>query len=73
MTLRQFLDASYTLLVEDAVRLGADLSELMDNLSRWVWKPSLREYEVTPTEEVVSSANDESLAALEKMMLGVSV
>lgn len=72
MTFRSFLDAAYAILVEDALRLGADINEVLDRLSRWVYRPSLVEADpVIVAEAATVAQNEESFAQLGKMMMAV--
>jgi hypothetical protein len=70
MNARDFLDAAYALLAQNTLRLGADLDELLESLKPWV-----RPFREIPPEQIVAPearGNDASLAAFEKMMMGVS-
>lgn len=69
MTLRQFLDAGYALLVEEYQRLGTPLMEALEKLqdmSAHTKKPG----EVV-AESAVISQNEASLRQLQQMMGGV--
>ena len=65
MTLRQFLDAAYALLVEEAQRLGIDLISALETHSKWAARSLLEAVNDT------SIQNQRALAELEKMMSGV--
>ena len=65
MTLRQFLDAAYALLVEEAQRLGIDLISALESHSKWAARSLLEAVNDT------SIQNQRALAELEKMMSGV--
>ena len=65
MTLRQFLDAAYALLVEEAQRLGIDLISALETHPKWAARSLLEAVNDT------SIQNQRALAELEKMMSGV--
>ena len=65
MTLRQFLDAAYALLVEEAQRLGIDLITALETHSKWAARSLLEAVNET------SIQNQRALAELEKLMSGV--
>jgi len=65
MTLRQFLDAAYALLVEEAQRLGIDLISALETHSKWAARSLLEAVNDT------SIQNQRALVELEKMMSGV--
>lgn len=87
MTLNQFLDAAYALLVEEYRRLGANLSEALDRTREYAAGGHNRKQEpVTASgnaREAVTAVpqsgltaeelqNEAALAALEQAMQGVS-
>ena len=59
MTLRQFLDAAYALLVEEAQRLGIDLISALESHSKWAVRSLLEAVNDT------SIQNQRALAELE--------
>ena len=65
MTLRQFLDAAYALLVEEAQRLGIDLISALETHSKWAAQTLLETVNDTAIQ------NQRALAELEKLMSGV--
>jgi len=65
MTLRQFLDAAYALLVEEAQRLGIDLITAMETHSKWAARSLLKAIDETAIQ------NQRALAELENLMRGV--
>ncbi len=70
MTLRQFLDAGYALLVEEYQRLGTPLMEALEKLqpmAAQVRKPD----DVSVSEAVIVSENEASMRKLAQMMGGV--
>jgi hypothetical protein len=84
MTLNQFLDAAYALLVQEHVRIGASLIEALSNTREYAAgfkeeeeeelipaggnTPALRSLPQLTPEEL---ANEQSLAAFEELMGGV--
>ena len=65
MTLRQFLDAAYALLVEEAQRLGIDLISALETHSKWAARSLLEAVNDTAIQ------NQRALAELENLMRGV--
>ena len=86
MTLNQFLDAAYALLVEEYRRLGANLSEALDRTREYAAGGHMKKEPVTASgnaREAITVVpqsgltpeeleNERSLAALEAAMQGVS-
>lgn len=81
MTLREFLDAAYALLVAEYQRLGANLSDAL--LETAFWRDGGKEEEDGPiaaqqrapqraVEDVTAAKNDQSLQMLQQMIAGVS-
>ena len=83
MTLNQYLDAAYALLVEEYRRLGANLSEALDRTREFaagrkveVVTADGRTETVTQPQNTLTPeelANEQALAALESAMSGVGV
>lgn len=82
MTLREFLDAAYALLVAEYQRLGANLSDAL--LETAFWRDGGKEEEEDgpiaaqqrapqrAVEDVTAAQNDQSLQMLQQMIAGVS-
>jgi hypothetical protein len=86
MTLREFLDAAYALLVAEYQRLGANLTDALAETA--MWRDGGKEEEEGPvqpgyerraaeraarsSEEVTAAQNDQALAMLQGMIAGVS-
>jgi hypothetical protein len=82
MTLREFLDAAYVLLVAEYQRLGANLTDALAETALWRDGGKKEEGPVQPAyqrrtaqrseEEVTAAQNDQSLQMLQQMIAGVS-
>lgn len=70
MTLRQFLDAAYALLVEEYQRLGIGLMDAIDKTVQWRAGGD-QEPPPPPSSEEVALQNDAALAQLQTLMAGV--
>jgi len=71
LTFRQFLDVSYTLLVDEFIRQGMDMEQALETSSEWS-AGGKREPEAS-VPDVTAIDNDKSLRQLELMMAGVNV
>jgi len=69
MTLRQFLDAGYTLLIEEYQRLGMSLMEALEKLEPM--RAHVPRADVPVSEAVVVSENEASMRKLVQMMGGL--
>ena len=65
MTLRRFVDAGYTLLVEEYTRLGINLLEAVETVSKFGTG------DAAPVQSRTASQNDQSMQTLMGMMAGV--
>lgn len=81
MTLREFLDAAYALLVAEHQRLGAHLTDALTETATWRDGGSneegpqpAQERRVTQrsNEDVTAAQNDQALAMLQGMLAGAS-
>jgi hypothetical protein len=69
MTLRRFIDAGYTILVEEYQRLGIDLVSALEKVSDLgLTQREVQERAVPPPDRV---DNDQSMKMLTAMMAGV--
>lgn len=70
MTLPRFLDCSFTLLFDEYQRLGHDILTAQEKLSDWA--PGGTEQVQAVRQESASAKNDQALAQLQSVMMGVS-
>jgi hypothetical protein len=66
MTLRQFMDAGYTLLVEEYQRVNVDLLSALEKTQEWAAGGKKDE-----SKTVSKNQNDQAMAALTARMAGV--
>lgn len=79
LTLREFLDAAYVLLVEEGLRMGVPLEGAIDAVKDWRAggiRPAggtAPATQAVPSEAAVVSQNQRALAELSKMMPGLGL
>lgn len=70
MTLRQFLDAAYALLVEEYQRLGVGFIDAIDKTAKWRAGDG-QGPPAPPSPEEVARQNDAALTQFQTLMAGV--